>query len=346
MYKKGKVDLDGGRGNKLIQKEDLLELIGEEAIFEKYLGILPNKDFIVNPLRDDKDAGCNFYHNGTKWKFHDWSTGFNEDCFGIAIAYHNCLFSDVFDLIAKDFGVFDFLTGKTDHYTLVKKEVDINLIEKFRTKRIIKIVSRKANFMDDAFWKDRYYLTKEVLNLYKVTPVLSYTIDDAFLYYYSTRDPAYAYPFPDDTYKIYFPYRKNKKKDRYSPRFLSNSHYLQGYTQLDKEGDVLFITKSLKDVMVFRLLGFNAVAPHTESTFVEPEKIAELKKRFNKLIIFYDNDKAGLKHADKYSEEYAITYTYIPKEELANGIKDISDYIEEYGTNESLNLIYEICQIN
>ena len=107
-----------------------------------------------------------------------------------------------------------------------------------------------------------------------------------------------------------------------------------GLKQLPKGGNVLILTKSLKDVMVFHTMGLCAVAPQSEGSSDIPEVIMEdLKLRFRYIIVNFDNDETGKAAAIRYCDKYDLPYTV--RIELnnfnPNEVKDISDLVEKSG---------------
>ena len=79
-------------------------------------------------------------------------------------------------------------------------------------------------------------------------------------------------------------------------RFLSNTpkSLIQGARQLPNEGNLLVITKSMKDCAALHELGIPAIAPCSEVLFVSKSQLQALKKRFKNIIVFYDNDLPGI----------------------------------------------------
>ena len=89
-----------------------------------------------------------------------------------------------------------------------------------------------------------------------------------------------------ERWRIYFPTQK-------SMRFISNwkSFRIQGDHMLPKSGEVIVVTKSMKDVMLFHELGLPAIAPVSETVFLTESHYRKLKERFDKA--FYDLLEAG-----------------------------------------------------
>jgi hypothetical protein len=90
---------------------------------------------------------------------------------------------------------------------------------------------------------------------------------------------------------------------------------------------LLIITKSLKDVICLRQLGYPAVAPNNEMAWLPEGVWNKFKSRYKQMHIFFDNDVPGVSQAQIFSNQYGIPYFYLPVED---NVKDISDYINKY----------------
>lgn len=84
--------------------------------------------------------------------------------------------------------------------------------------------------------------------------------------------------------------------------------------------------------MVLRELGYNAIAfngegygtSDSDSSRYLARIISQLKRRFEYLLFFMDNDKAGAQYSEKLTYKHGVQHALLPK-----GPKDISDYIEK-----------------
>ena len=135
-----------------------------------------------------------------------------------------------------------------------------------------------------------------------------------------------------ELWRCYFPQRTFY-------RFITNwpSKKIQGYDQLPKKGKLLVITKSLKDVACLYSMNITAIAPCSENLFIPESILNNLKKRFEYIVVFYDNDRPGLFNMAKIRKEHPeLTFTYIPKKYNS---KDISDFYKDKGRKETLKLI-------
>ena len=114
---------------------------------------------------------------------------------------------------------------------------------------------------------------------------------------------------------------------------------IQGAKQLPKVGSTLVITKSLKDVMTLYSFGITAIAPNSEHLFISEKQFEKLKARFKNIYVFYDNDLTGISNMNKIRKKFNVKCLWIPKK---YGVKDISDFYQRYGKEETLKLINSI----
>lgn len=208
---------------------------------------------------------------------------------------------------------------------------------------LTEILIKKRDFtLEDLTYWGQYYWTLEMLNSTDIVPISHFWSIKASLnkkdFFVSDK---YSYSF--DYYfhkgvfrrKIYQPFNKPIK-------FVSNVDYsiVQGYKRLSKTGRVLFITSSLKDCGPFWRLGYDAIAPNSETSFFTEEFVQKLKQRFTKIIVWFDNDwdkkeNTGVQNAIKFSTLFNLNHSYNP----TNFPKDPSDFCKEHSLNEFNYLI-------
>ena len=75
-------------------------------------------------------------------------------------------------------------------------------------------------------------------------------------------------------------------------------------------------------------MGFSAVSPSSETTFIPESILEDLKARFKTIIILFDRDAAGVKNARQYSKQYGLDAIFVHKKFKA---KDISDAVDSAG---------------
>ena len=127
-------------------------------------------------------------------------------------------------------------------------------------------------------------------------------------------------------------------------RFMGNcgANDLFGYDNLPDTGDLLIITKSLKDVMVLHELGIPSIAVQAESMVFGDSIFKELSSRFRRIITLFDFDHAGIRLTNIFRKLYSTGHRFLTDGRFRSidyGAKDISDYIRRWGPQYTLSLI-------
>lgn len=136
----------------------------------------------------------------------------------------------------------------------------------------------------------------------------------------------FAFHFPGvDTIKVYRPFNKKYK-------WLSNttSSDIYGLEQLSNQRELVYLTSSLKDVMTLYSIGYEAVALQSETNSLNKELKQKLSS-YKKVIIFYDNDRAGKEATKQLLKELPNSeFIFTPIEDF----KDPSDFVKAYSLEE------------
>jgi hypothetical protein len=67
--------------------------------------------------------------------------------------------------------------------------------------------------------------------------------------------------------------------------------------------------------------------------------LKDLSERFERIVVFYDNDLAGISNMNKIKKEHPeLVYFWIPRK---YGVKDISDFYKTYGKDKIIEFIKE-----
>lgn len=338
----------------LITVDKVLELIDSESLFEYYLSDII-EDYNVNemmqsPLRpfENPDLIRSFgIFKSVKYNdlllFKDLATGdLGNAVVLVKRLFHYDTLFDACSRICIDFNITDYGYPEID-YTPVKT-VDFlykNNRNKFSKVNIkIQIKLRKWDRSDKEFWSS-YGISLRTLKRYRVKPITHFFLNETPN---KCIQPAYAYFENKDneiTYKIYQPRAEKKLKWR------GNVGYdiWQGWTQLPDEGKLLIITKSYKDIMsIDDVCGYNSVSPQSESTHPKEYVVDELKKRFNKIVVLFDNDfdnpeNPGRLNAIKFCEKYNLPMIEIPDSYQS---KDFSDLVKYHGQDEAKEVLTKL----
>lgn len=317
-----------------INKKLILSKFTEEQIMEFYLHIPVKKGLYRSPLRKDRHPTCSFYRNksGTLL-FKDFATGQSLNCFEVVKVLFNCDYHQALNIIANDFDII-----KNNAIQKNKGKINTNYI-KLEKEEISKIQVQIQEFTDlELKWWGKYGITPDILKKYNIYSCKYVFLNGKVVAESKQHCPIFGYYGGTikknneiiELWRVYFPKRK-------SYRFLTNwpSKKIQGYKQLPKNGKLLVITKSMKDVACLYSMNITACAPNSENLFLSDTVLNDLKSRFKYIVVLYDNDRAGLYNMAKIRKLHPeLTYTYIP-----NGGKDISDFYKNNGKTKTLKLI-------
>jgi DNA primase len=308
----------------LLTAKELIKKVPEEYIISYYLGISdirPGNSY-KSPFRDDRTPSFTIREVNGRFRFRDHGLGFSGDIFEVLQKMYGMSFTGVIkmvqeDLIQEDKSPRDIVKTAP----VVREAVPVKFTPVFR-----RWLDR-----DQKFWA-QFGISVETLKHFNVKPLDGLFIERdgemISLYMYVRNNVAYSYQF-GNRYKFYFPTRDKKG---FKPRFLGNTKKedIQGYTQLPTDGELLVVTKSLKDVMTFYQVGIPAVAPNGERMGINEETIEDLKSRFPNIVSLYDNDMTGKRGAIELKRQHGITPFMIDEQHRKLGIKDISDYVKHF----------------
>lgn len=318
-----------------LTKENILKRITSYDIFrfysENFMEV--GKSFCSDlPGREDKNPSAQVSFIKGDLLYSDFGIGKSYRAISYVMEKYGLKYPDALQLINRDFklglGVYD---SEVPVGNPIISTPTLNFKEK--TPSIILKKRRDFNELDREYW-NQYSIQLSTLSLFNIEAISHYWINGVE---YRADKLAYSYNFyfEHDIYrrKIYQP--KNKM------RFIGNGGaVVQGEIILPKEGDVLIITKSFKDVLCLFEMGWTAIAPTSETSFVPDKYFEKQRSRFNKVYLLYDNDTTGQKFSKKFSEQYGIPSLCIPIQYVNDVlVKDISDYVKANGKDKGIELI-------
>ena len=327
----------------LITLDKIREYVDDYKLFAFYIG----RDFklrksIHSPIREDKNPSWAVFksrNGGLMYK--DFATNDSGDIVKLVAKLHYCSFKEALAIIDRDFNlglggrvtvnkqIQGFVTSNTmDTVEECPAGVDIG----------IKIQAHKD--VDLEYWS-KYGITEECLKKYNVFSISRLFINGNGVASYKKSNPMYAYVFRKDnelSYKIYRPF---------DPKYKWSSNVdksvLQGWDQMPLNGEILIITKSLKDVMVLNQMGYVALSMQSEQSDIKEQVVNQLKSRFKQIFILQDFDYAGVCGANKIRKKYGLIPFFIQTLKTRNnGLKDISDYVASKGFEAGKKLISEL----
>lgn len=301
----------------------ILSKVTEYDIYAKYIGQFKVGMIYNSPFRKDKNPSFGIYYSKRTKQllFKDHGTG---ECGNII------KFVSLF-------------TGKTEYNDILSDIVNkLNITNNTKlvsskqyippTETVISVVRQEFNDVDINYWK-QFNISINTLKKFNVNSIKYYLCNGIVKGTYKRENPMYAYKVYNN-FKIYRPLA-----DKYTKWRNNLTDYdIQGYEQLPQKGDILFITKSMKDVMCLHEMGYPAVSPSSESTFLPKDVLEQLKTRFKRIIILFDRDTAGVKRSRKLSRETGLEAMFINKKFKA---KDVSDAVKANSFEEIKNWLDE-----
>ena len=309
MYDKRRVK----QPKKQITLEWILSKVTEYEIYSHYLGQFKVGAIYNSPFRKDKNPSFGVYYSkkANKLLFKDHGTG---ECGGVI-------------------KFVSLITGITDYNSILE-----NIVEQLRITKntkldstkeykptgetVIGIVRQPWTLADMGYWS-MFHIGQKTLEKFNVNSIKYYLCNGIVKGIYKDTNPMYAYKVFNN-FKIYRPLADKYTKWRNN---LSETD-IQGLQQLPKKGDILIITKSLKDVMCLHEMGIPAISPSSESTWIPDTILEDLKKRFKRILVCFDRDTAGVRNLRKISLKTGLEPILIHKKFKA---KDISDAIKLNG---------------
>ena len=187
----------------------------------------------------------------------------------------------------------------------------------------IGIVRQDFTPTDVAYW-NQFGIKTSTLNKFQVFSIKYFLCNGIVSGVYKETHPMYAYKV-NDKFKIYRPL--NTKYTKWRTNLTTED--IQGYAELPTgDRNILIITKSLKDVMVLYEMGYDAISPSSETTFIPDDVLEALRTKYKHILILYDRDKTGMMKAREYSKKYKLDAFFINK---CFASKDISDAVQKNG---------------
>ncbi len=316
---------------KEITLDNIFNQISEYELWKYYCSNFKEIDKpFLSELYNDKNPDCRiFYSNTNHLIYKDF--GDNGKIYGI-LDYiqdkYSCDFKKCLNIIASDFNIIptDLNLNKVsrpiikDEYIKYKAKIDI-LIQPF-------------NLVDYKYW-NQYCIPLELLyeeEIYSCKYVYLTTIKGIIKYESSKNNPIYAWKEYDINlnylgYKVYMPYSKQKWLNS------STDNAIQGIKFLKFNSNLLFKTKSRKDILVLKILGYESFSNSSENIILKENDYNYLFEKVDIIISLLDNDKTGIKYSELHKEIYNIPYIFVDDE------KDISDYIKKYGLEQTKLMI-------
>jgi hypothetical protein len=326
-------DLNSSLYDPIVYKEDILNHVNEYDILRYYFPKLKLDTANKSPLREDSvpSFGVTMRTGFLYWR--DFATGEAGNIWSLVAEAMRTDFTGALQIIARDFGIrkgadFKKIAASIKKVPIPKKkQVEIG------------IRTRRWKLHDKEFWT-QFGITKSTLENYLVSPINFMFFNDE-----PVKADRYSYVYrelKDEvlTFKIYQPFSKERK-------WISNNNQSvwEGWSQLPETGDLLIITSSRKDTMsIVDIAGLPAVALQGEAMKPKQHVVQQLKDRFKKVYVLYDNDFDNPKNpgrilGNKIASEFNLTQIEIPDDYKS---KDFSDLVKTHGKHKAKSVLQKL----
>ena len=279
---------------------------------------------ICSPLRTDNKPSFSIYMtNGghIAWKDHA-KTGERGGLMDLLCKYWQCTFNQALDKICE-------LPALKDSVVLKSKQIKTLTRKESSALKKIEVKVRPWRDYDYEYWAS-YGIEKQWLKWAEIYPTAYKIITKKD----KDTGKTVQYCFPAEKYCYTFVERKEGKLSLkiyqpFSKKFKWCSSMSDGvislWSKVPEYGDRIIICSSMKDALCISCnLHIPAIAPQGEGYDISETACNELRRRYKKVFISFDCDKAGLEDARKLSEKTGFQFV-VPD---LNGEKDFSDYFK------------------
>lgn len=307
-------------GNSSVALSDILDQVSEADIAYYYLGVTEIPCVIISPLRVDRHPSLSLTSTDGKrifWK--DFATKERGGLFDLLGRLWKFSYTEVLEKVLADIPNFAITASKV---TASPKGCRIVATTEVDRESTLECRIREWQPHDFKYWNS-YGISQQWLQFADVYPISHKIITKRNRRMVFGADKhAYAYVERKEgkvTLKIYQPF--NQKGFKWSNKH--DESVISLWTKLPTEGNIVCICASLKDALcLWANTGIPSIALQGEGYNMSSTAIEELKRRFKKVYILFDNDKEGIKDGIKLSESTGFINIVLPQ---FDGGKDVSD---------------------
>ena len=314
-----------------ICKEEILNRIGPEAIFRKYI----DHDFVFkktfkSELREERNASANVFRYRDTILYNDFADE-ALNCFGYVMKKYGVSFQEALEIIARDFNLESKGNVKTYHKPAPIKKLP--KVEKLRSKfeyRIKPLDKHEIAYFEQ-FNVTQKVKTDEALHEYNFIPL-------RYFRFFSTRRQEWSGWIESTKWEPTFLIKIGEKEKIYRP-LSTKLKWLSNTTSDDIFGAEQIITKQVlaglmagqKDTLALYMnTGYRGVALSSEGASFTAERFLSIVDLAERYFIMYDNDKTGIRKMKQIADFYPITPCYLNSFlrysalKSSTGIKDVA----------------------
>ena len=304
-------------------RDYIKHLVDDINLFSYYLKLdtkiiedcIINKTKINNPLRVDKHPSASFKYrrNGTLVLIDYARKEYSGDIFHIVGIIKNLNSNKNTDFIKICKSIInDTITNKEVYSSFKNIKLNYEQYKEITKTTInykkITVEYKSWDTKNFKYWYDFVRPNKELgiillktLQEHNIYPIERYWINNnnRASKVATIDNPIYAYLLKINKegireYKLYSPFEKFNK-------FRTNSKDIFNYFNKNMKNDVLIISKSVKDMILLKIMFkylhidyIDVITVNSESNIIKPEDMEIIKKNYSVIFTFYDYDKIGI----------------------------------------------------
>ena len=318
----------------------ILNKVSDSEILYYYHGRFKLNDRISHPFRRDKQPSATFFLSKRgQICLYDFVDGSVLNCFHYVRKLYNCDFNNALHIIAKDFGLID---KSTTIVTQEQRKKALEIERESKKETLIQFTYKKYTNEALKFW-NLYEITKDELQYDEVYQVdklwlnkVEITNNYGFLRFAKIEE------FDGTTgVKIYSPEDTNMKWLSSIPLQIP-----YGLNKLKKESNRVLTQKSFKDLILCRRWFPDIIAAQSENpAAISTELVTILDKDFDEKLYWADTDPPGLRAAAEIETKGFSILTLNPELYTKYKIKDVSDFIKTFGSQQFENYLKQLTLI-
>lgn len=325
------------KGSSSISFDEISSKVSEADLAFHYLNIKSIPCVIKSPLRRDTKPSFGIYaSDGKRVKWVDYATSQRGGIYDLLSLMWNTTPRQTLDRIAKDLPKMGSFSGKVSSSAYSNALMDINSYQNSST---LEVKVREWRKHDIEYWES-YGVPLKWLEYAEICPI-SHKIITTNRGRFVLGADKYAYCFVEHkdgkvTLKVYQPFNK----DGYKWMNKHDRSVVSLWTKVPEYGDRIVICSSMKDALcLWANTGIPALAVQGEGYGMSDTAINELKRRYSRVYVLFDNDDPGIKDGQQFSERTGFINVVLPK---FTGGKDISDGFKFWGAEKFKEIMKSI----
>lgn len=315
-----------GKTQSSISKAELFSVFSEAEVLSSVFPEVTELPCVINsPLRQDSHPSFSLYmSDGGHVRFKDHATGDSGGLLDLLCKYWNCTLTQVMGRIGETF-------IKDKNITIRPKQLRTLSRKEANHSSSIQVVVRPWHDYDYAYWAS-YGVEKKWLRYAEIYPISYKIVTKADKHRYIFPADKYAYCFVERkegrlSLKIYQPF--NTKGYKWCSKM--DASVVGLWTKIPEYGDRVVICSSIKDALcVACQLHIPTLCLQGEGYSMSDTAVSELKRRYKKVFISFDTDKAGREDALRLAQRTGFT-NVVPD---LGECKDYSDYFKSLDNKE------------